>query len=850
MANTKINLMAFIPKADVPTVIHTVGMPCDLRDVLFRLMPPRKEGQCLATNQLKDELRCWLDQAVELNPLYPNQECANWLVALKPVDLERLCNVVANWVTYTCREEARCSEDYRQVMSLLTPEVFSGAVVQRKESLFDEEGRPAAKAEGLTFPAFSAQVANAVVGKRLDLPNGTSLVFSRVSRGTKGDYELMSHVLQYEGNPYSVVLRFHVETLPVGRRARLNVDVSVRRYIAEKWQDKPYMSKRVNAFVRTDNGTFRLMPYGYSKEHGGPDWDKQARANYEGAGMGVLPKIEDYLANIGAYAQEGHSPQILSPCSPFTTWAKDSKVKTGVSMADKAAIFGFLAEALSELVVPEEPLESVRSTSLHAAFNDANKKQRKEQPDKAKEVHEEWARSNRRRLAASTGESRVVFEIVSTSADGDVANRVRGEITHFLGGTGDFGGLDVEIRETHCDELLSPLKGTGDASAKLRWRKVEQAFGKVTCLTACIVVLPGAESFKDSERGGESHDPKTALRMGLARSGRLSQFLVPEDDGSLDYRACVAVRDLMRQLGFIPELRATNGGVDLAIPVIGLRVYNSPLGKLDAQIPIAVRLEAGEGRVSVDCPLFDDGRLPYWKAQLKLAQLSTSDQYARVLAKLDGNSLRRMLDNMRVSAAPETLLLVQAYGRIRHPHWWPGLSDASLARGALYYGPTKVKLACTEDVPFDTEGSGLNVLRVRSAADKEVPDYFTDAKPPSDESEDALPSHYCKQGLFPMDGYVLALTAKPNNKDYNGSLCTSKFDHPDWHFAEKTLNEYCLLTSDDRDRALEYSRYAEALRGTMVQLYKSDMRVNLPAPLHLAEKMEEYLWAPRRQGSG
>lgn len=28
----------------------------------------------------------------------------------------------------------------------------------------------------------------------------------------------------------------------------------------------------------------------------------------------------------------------------------------------------------------------------------------------------------------------------------------------------------------------------------------------------------------------------------------------------------------------------------------------------------------------------------------------------------------------------------------------------------------------------------------------------------------------------------------------------------------------------------------------MVQLYKNDMRVNLPAPLHLAEQVEEYIW--------
>lgn len=58
----------------------------------------------------------------------------------------------------------------------------------------------------------------------------------------------------------------------------------------------------------------------------------------------------------------------------------------------------------------------------------------------------------------------------------------------------------------------------------------------------------------------------------------------------------------------------------------------------------------------------------------------------------------------------------------------------------------------------------------------------------------------------------------------------------------KSLSEYVLLTSDDESLALECVRRAEASRADMVQLLKGSMMVNLPAPLHLAEKMDEYLW--------
>ena len=99
-----------------------------------------------------------------------------------------------------------------------------------------------------------------------------------------------------------------------------------------------------------------------------------------------------------------------------------------------------------------------------------------------------------------------------------------------------------------------------------------------------------------------------------------------------------------------------------------------------------------------------------------------------------------------------------------------------------------------------------------------------------------------KQGLFKMDGYFLALAPRPGDAQYKWSARGSKYDSPTAAFCEKTINEYCLLSPGGEAEALASVKYAEALRGCMVQLYKNDMRVNLPAPLHLAEQVEEYIW--------
>lgn len=69
MSDSKLHLMSFAPVPDTKTTVRVVGLPDSLRDALFTLMPPRKEGGYLNTKVLKDDLRCWLDRAVELNPV-------------------------------------------------------------------------------------------------------------------------------------------------------------------------------------------------------------------------------------------------------------------------------------------------------------------------------------------------------------------------------------------------------------------------------------------------------------------------------------------------------------------------------------------------------------------------------------------------------------------------------------------------------------------------------------------------------------------------------------------------------------------------------------------------------------
>ncbi len=226
-----------------------------------------------------------------------------------------------------------------------------------------------------------------------------------------------------------------------------------------------------------------------------------------------------------------------------------------------------------------------------------------------------------------------------------------------------------------------------------------------------------------------------------------------------------------------------------------------------------------------------------WRRLLGLYERAEYERYRFFDIANGGMALKRMLHGIvRATGDRPELLLVNSYGRIRQRDWWPGISDSGLESGPLSYGPTGY------EEPLGLAGSKLRILRIRSGLNGEVPDWFTDEVAAGGADDGTVPNRRDKQGLFKMDGYFLALAPRPGDAQYKWSARGSKYDSPTAAFCEKTINEYCLLSPGGEAEALASVKYAEALRGCMVQLYKNDMRVNLPAPLHLAEQVEEYIW--------
>lgn len=856
--------MSLVPDPSFTATYHLLDMSTGLHDALIDLVGDARRAYNISSWALDAQLLQYLDQPVQVKPVsrYRNDPIPGWLITNAPIDLPRLRAILTNWIASVCPEGKFGGPEHSRVLELIAPDALAQHMHSERLALFDENRRPASK---LAFNGFSLSVSDHIDGKTCHLSCGQDLVFERVMSDGKSPCELLSQILWHDGFPYAVCLKLTTQTVPPRREVRLNVKASIRRFAQGAWVfDKGRdlsIRNDVNALVRWPGARWCRVPYGRDSRRKCIDWNRASACNLRDFAGIELPDLTDYLHHMDSWAQPGRELQILSPQAASATWQTTHRVKVGLTINDKAELFEFVASCLEGIATPSPDPVCCRRRNLTRLFDE-----KKLETDDERNA---WALANRHRLAAATGSKHIEFEFIGTQADSYEIDAVRREAVAFLGPEGELDGINIGMTTRTPDQLLALLPSNSIASARERMDAIRKTLGTAHggVPTACIVVLPNYSlSYKT-----EALDPKQAIRMGLALSGRLSQFLVPhgsgkaarEDNGlivcgaedrqsnkadetvdTFDYRVSVAVRDLMRQLGFVHKFKNTPA-LKPSAPLYGIHLASlkkkQDWGK---EALIATRLDYERGTTDVLLPQLQMDWIPYWRAQLELARMSNPlDTRAHLCA--DGLMLKRLVDKLKDEAPQDALLLVHSYGHIRFGAWWPGISDEGLAKGSLRYGPTVSPDKSKEPIKdhlFDCENTNLNILRIRLEDSDEVPDYFIDLSSDSLNGETREPKRSQKQGVFKADGYLLALVPKPGDTQYQNAFRGSSVERPNMLVHVKSLSEYVLLTSDDESLALECVRRAEASRADMVQLLKGSMMVNLPAPLHLAEKMDEYLW--------
>lgn len=494
-------------------------------------------------------------------------------------------------------------------------------------------------------------------------------------------------------------------------------------------------------------------------------------------------------------------------------------VGAGVPPGDRRALFEALAGVLgSHGLVPSDGLPRARTRSGHASAL-------------MKPFAKVPAETRHQSLVAVSG-GRLRFEILAPSAR--IERLLREEVKAALDLIPEEGaargieiyraaGLTVEVvsgplgplGDVLTDDEHVPISRQQDRmqAMKRRAEEVKEALGPAKDRVLALVEL--------SNQRGDPSDPKDAIRWGLAETGRLSQFITPaviedgheEVEGSAKQRARSAVRDLLRQGGYLPGTVLDQLPDEAAIPrdvqLLGLWVVMLDRRRSDKQLlPVIVSVSAPHG-VRATFP-GASGWLPYPEALVEVArrQHELGIPRARFAAFVE----KTLHECSRLSP-----VLLICHGQNARQHW-PWLTNKGLVQDKIIWA----------EGGTGAPPAGLRVARLRDGDQEETPQWVAEH-----DGRQGIPS-----GLFRGrdERTFFSLQKKSLGMKTGGN--TSKADRPRQTVSMPTLEEIWLAVLEEGDTPEEWALLVHRLREMASHF---DEALKYPLPLHLATGLAEYV---------
>lgn len=236
----------------------------------------------------------------------------------------------------------------------------------------------------------------------------------------------------------------------------------------------------------------------------------------------------------------------------------------------------------------------------------------------------------------------------------------------------------------------------------------------------------------------------------------------------------------------------------------------------------------------VDCDIFERRHLSYSEALLEFSRLSRDETFTKRCTDAVRSGLRtKLLGLQSLYREKAALILIQANGVTRQ--LWHGITDKKISEYRMKedYIPEKIDIG-TKAYPDlkDFGSTAVRIMRIReNQSTHEVPDYYTEKK----ETGENISS----SGIYQHKNVFWALESRPNNKEYKSSYLRSKFENPTQGFDECGLVEFFPIQLQQGDQASQWVAFSNYLREVMPETNRQ--AVQLPAPLHFAELMKEYL---------
>lgn len=822
--NDKIYPLAYTLSPGQTRTLHYLGFPHTwkerLLDIAQKNNPRFKDEYGLPTIALKKLIDSWMEGVIGLAPLKKDSHDDHWLTSCyeySETDIHALCSIIKVWVKATYVSDPRVSPLVKKIANdfcdMISVTDLMALQTTAEVCLALEDGTVCEEA----YQAIPLLAVNQLLGKEVIL-NGQTLYLCYAAKN-----QLISHPITdpESQHQYSFVFDFSVQTTPPKRKALLLCQMSIRRWIPGTYckEHLPFLSESITSHIKVSDTKYCQVSIAYDYTRRQIDWKAQDKECYNIWGYKPLPSADNVLMDPAMYATE-----VLLPYKNGMSGFIASKIGTGVSVIDKSSLYRSISLLLNGLTGEQIEAERI-SLRGRQKFDDLNSPQDYENSEEFRS----WVRK-------CVETDRISFEIYGLWKDPNqqaLLKQVQAKIEQDFGDESDTSCLKVQYFCKEIGNLSDSMLDDTKQSKIQRCEEIVEQLGQTDSVTACIFVLPGQEHYTKG-------DPKQVLRNAFARTGRVVQFINPDNEMNRN-KIEHAVYDLYRQLGIVTLLNLQKKLPPLAkTPCVGMHLCTQVHGISNKArfLPIYVTVDLLEGKTQVHCDAFSNRTVSYREACLEMAKLfweSDLEQRCVDASRTPAKQKLIQLKNHYYTKDDSVLFVVQSDGNTRAV--WSGISDKEIGGYSVEedYCPTQINVGRPKNpYPLSLVGSGVRIIRIRS--NQEVPDYFTDLSKNATDDRLQLSS---VSGIFKYDDVYWGIHERPNDPQYTNSFKESRIDHPKQRFAEKDMIELYPLQLQPGDDAASWVFYTNALRHIPIQYNQSTV---LPLPLHLAKALEEYLF--------
>lgn len=869
--------LALVLDKHIEKEIHFLRLPSNLKEKLTRLEELSRDGQGgrgkfirekhnLPLNSLKKLFTSYLSGVTDMKAVGYNTDDRRWLISVETINLEMVIKILKVWIdafyiAETELDKKRKNDDKvkqyaERVINELNVESLTGCEYVETIVLFDN-GEVVDKDAYSLLPLIAV---NEIVGTDV-MVDGEKAKWMYSKKN-----EIVTDPLAYkdakEEDYVSMAASFSVQTIPPFNKPYFNVKISSRRWVSKNESEKvPFYADEKTVYIRINDIKLQAIYAKYDFKTKEFEWAYADKNSFCGMyGIENVVRFNDIICNPPQYMNgvEQNDYYVV-----FEYGMKDEKKQmhnqdAGISPMDRREIFENIEKKLTMYSSGSKiATHEVGNDTITQMFFENDFSLKDDLKLKFKEIVE-----------GICGNKKIVIEVCFSAGQEILRNALIEKLNEH------FADTKVEVRPVFIDTLTECLPCSDEKKAgnqegyNTRIHEIKEMMGMAKELTMSIVIIHGPEYYKLSGKVDSKVDPKNALRVGFANTGRLTQFVIAEKylekekerlknietgkaikkNGEINKANAVntsvknTLLDVYRQMGIhnclVESLKKTTLHNKVAVGIYVVNYKNLLNDVAVAPFPMIVSSDMMKHRIMVETELNILSKFSNKKEAVERISCEYMEfpiKFRELLVKIGSSKriipserfLSDWFDDLNDNLQYEIMMVADGTSR----KVVEGITNKEIREAFDEQSGYVTKIGIDGKLGFEinlADYDNIDLFRIR--VNDEVPDYIPNVNDTEEKFEES-------SGIYKYDTVYYSKDARTQAEYKNTKQNATKLED-NRAFTHRNIIEIYPMYISDRAKELDCVRDIHNLRSASIQ-YEAGKTI-LPMPLHLAKLLEEY----------